>query len=129
TGMFSYDYKTSDNKFFKKQYSQYTYDESTDAYNPVIKHSPTTLKREYYSKPNTLSEISLKYNHVFSDIHSVNALLLLEHSVYNSDNFYASRQLSLPIDQLLAGNSQNQIGNMYSNALFKNASRGLVGRF
>ena len=127
-GLYSYDYNTSDNKLYQKQYNQYTYDAAADAYKAVIQQSPSTLRREYFSRPNTLSQLSLNYDHKFGESHNISALLLLENSNRQSDNFYAQRELSLPVDQLLAGNSLNQIGSMNAGDLYENANSGLVGR-
>jgi TonB-linked SusC/RagA family outer membrane protein len=127
-GLYSYDYNTADNKLYQKQYNQYTYDAASDAYKAVSQQSPSTLRREYYSRPNTLSQLSLNYDHTFGQSHNISALLLLENSNRQSDNFFAQRELSLPVDQLLAGNSLNQIGSMNANDLYENANSGLVGR-
>ena len=126
-GLFSYDYNTSDNKFYQKEYNQYTYDAASDAYSANLQQSPNSITRQYYSRPKSLSQISLNYDKIFGS-HNVGGLLLLENSVRNSDNFNAFRELSLPVDQLLAGNSLNQIGNMDADNLYKDANRGLVGR-
>src|SRR5262249_18277258 len=104
-GMFSYDYEVSDNKFFQKAYNQYTYDAASGSYNTFVQNSPSTITRQYYSLPSMLSQVSLNYNHVFATDHSVDALVLYEESTRSSDNFYATRQLSLPVDQLLAGDA------------------------
>jgi len=127
--LFSYDYNTSDNKLYQRQYDQYTYDAATDIYKATAQQSPSTLRREYYSKPNRLGQLSLNYDRTFND-HSINALLLFESSVRNGDNFYAQRELSIEIDQLLAGNSNNQQGYMNFDdlALYRNANNGLIGR-
>ncbi len=63
-------------------------------------------------------------------MHDVSALLLYENSVRSGDNFYAQRELSLAVDQLMAGNSTNQQGNMSASLddLYRNANRALVGR-
>lgn len=127
-GLFSYDYNISDNKIYNKQYDQYTYDAASDTYTPKTQQAPSSLRREYYAKPNSLAQLSVSYDRTFNNVHSVNALLLYENSVRNSDNFYAQRELSLAVDQLLAGNSLNQLGNMDADSLFKNANRAIVGR-
>jgi TonB-linked SusC/RagA family outer membrane protein len=127
-GLYSYDYNTSDNKLYQKQYNQYTYDAASDSYKTFIQQSPSTLRREYYTRPSTLSQLSLNYDHSFAQVHNISALLLLENSNRQSDNFFAQRELSLPVDQLLAGNSLNQIGSMNAGDLYENANSGLVGR-
>jgi len=56
--------------------------------------------------------------------------VLLEGQKRNGDNFYAQRELALGLDQLFAGNSKNQEGNMSTGSgdLYKEANMGLVGR-
>ena len=125
--MFSYDYNNSENKIYQKQYNQYTYNAATQTYNPTIQQSPNSIRREYYARPSTLAQVSLNYDHTFGS-HAISALLLGEQSVRSADNFYASRELSLAVDQLLAGNSLNQQGYMDPGQLFKLANQGLVGR-
>ncbi len=127
-GMFSYDYSMSDNKMYQKQYNQYNYNGANDTYNAVIQQSPSNVTRQFYSNPTYLSQVSLNYNHLFNGVHNVGALLLYEASVVSGDNFYASRDLSLPVDQLLSGNSLNQQGYMDGNGLYKRSNEGLVGR-
>lgn len=127
-GLYSYDYQVRDNKFFQKTYNQYTYDNASKTYNKFVQNSPTSITREYYSLPASLSQLSLNYSHTFAGIHNVDALVLLEQSTRSSDNFYATRQLSLAVDQLLAGNALNQQAYMNSDGLYKYTSRGLVGR-
>lgn len=127
-GLYSYDYKQTDNKNFQKVYNQYTYNNATDTYNKFIQNSPNTITREYYSLPSSLTQLSLNYSHTFAAIHSVDALVLYEQSTRSSDNFYATRQLSLPVDQLLAGNALSQQAYMKPGDLYKFTNRGLVGR-
>lgn len=127
-GLYSYDYNIVENKFFQKSYNQYTYNSATETYNKFIQNSPNTITREFYSLPSSLSQLSLNYSHTFAAIHSVDALVLYEQSTRSSDNFYATRQLSLPVDQLLAGNALNQQGSTYPAGLYKFGNQGLVGR-
>jgi len=129
-GFYSYDYQVKDNKFYQKQFNQYTYDQASNTYNKSVQNSPSSISREFFSIPNSLSQVSLNYSHVFGGIHNLDALVLLEQSTRSSDNFYGSRQLSLAVDQLLAGNSLNQQVNVYPNkdSLYKITNRGLVGR-
>ena len=127
-GMYSYDYEESDNKFYQKEYNQYTYNNATGAYNKFVQNSPSSLTRQYYSKPSTLNQLSLNYSHIFKGIHNVDALVLYEQSTRGGDNFYATRQLSLPVDQLLAGDALNQQAYMDPAQLYKYTNKGLVGR-
>jgi len=127
-GMYSYDYKVSDNKFYQRSYNQYTYNTATDSYNTFIQNSPNTITRQFYSLPSSLSQLSLNYDHTFKGAHSVNALVLFEQSTRSADNFYATRELSLPVDQLLAGDALNQQAYLDPAQLYKLTNKGLVGR-
>ncbi len=125
--LFSYDYSNSENKMYQHLYNQYTYNAATQTYNASIQQSPSSVRREYYARPSTLSQVSLNYDHTFGN-HSISTLVLGEQSVRSSDNFFATREVSLPVDQLLAGNALNQQGNMDIGQLYKLANKALVGR-
>lgn len=129
-GLFSYNYNVSDNKSFKKQYNLFTYDSSTDIYTPYLLQTPASISRAFYSKNLALYQLSLNYNRTFEAKHNISALLLFEQSVRSGDNFNAFRELSIPIDQLMSGNSLNQVASMSSsgNDLYKDANQGIVGR-
>lgn len=130
-GMYSYDFNTYTYKEYKQQYNQYTYDAASDTYTARPQQSPSSLRREYFERPNTLFQLSATFDRKFNGTeHEVSALILYENQVRSSDNFYALRELSLAVDQLMAGNSANQQGNMSSglNDLYRNANRALVGR-
>jgi TonB-linked SusC/RagA family outer membrane protein len=129
-GLYSYDYKVADNKFYQKEYSQYTYNAATGTYNKFTQNAPSTITRQFYQVPSSLSQLSLNYDHTFNGTHNVNALVLYEESVRQSDNFNGSRQLSLPVDQLFAGNALNQQAYMDTaqTQLYKLTNRGLIGR-
>lgn len=128
-GMYSYDYNTSVNKAYMKEYSLYSYDAIKDTYTPHTAQSPSTINREFYEKTSTLMQLSLNYKRSFNEKHNVTGLLLYEEGTSSGDNFMAMRELSLPIDQLFAGNQLNQIGNMNLNGLYKFANKALVGKF
>jgi len=127
-GLFSYDYYLSDNKIFRKEYKLYEY-KTDGTYDASTKQAPTMLKRENYSRQNTLWNISLNYNHTFAKKHRVGALLLMEQFYRKNDNFYAQRNMSIPLDQLFAGDSDLQEGKMNQGAVLEDVSRGIVGRF
>ncbi|SEF41562.1 TonB-linked outer membrane protein, SusC/RagA family [Parabacteroides chinchillae] len=136
--MFSYDYQIADNKLYQKTYNQYTYDEASDTYQKHGRVGTSKFRREHYTKEALLYQVALNYSRLFNEKHNVNGLLLLEGSQRNGDNFFAQRELSLALDQLFAGNSDNQEGNMSTNYdvddpskrdLYKEANLGLVGKF
>lgn len=127
-GLFSYDFTLNDNKIYMKAYNLYSYNAATNTYTAVPNQTPATIRRESYQYPTNLAQLSLHYTKTLFDDHHVNALLLYEQSTRQADNFYAQRELSIPLDQLLAGNSTNQQGNMGASALYKNVNAAYVGR-
>lgn len=129
-GLFSYDYEVSDNRLYQKAYNEYTYDQALNSYIPKAVQGTNTFRREFYSNQSLLYQFSLNYAHTFNLDHNVNALLLWEGSKRQGDNFFAQRELALNLDQLFAGNTLNQQGNMDTGAgaLYKEVNLGLVGK-
>ncbi|MGX5857406.1 SusC/RagA family TonB-linked outer membrane protein [Dyadobacter jiangsuensis] len=127
-GMFSYDTRINSNTNYKKSYNLYDYNASNGTYAPFANNLPDQLTRTYNTLPSTLMQVSLNYNRSFKEKHNVGALVLYEESTRSSDNFYASRELGIPMEYLFAGKAQNQVGNSNINAIWKNANKGLVGR-
>jgi TonB-linked SusC/RagA family outer membrane protein len=130
-GMYSYDYKEYDDKNFRKSFNLYTYDDATDTYTAAAVNAPTRLTRRYYGFKNSLLQLSLAYNRTFEADHHVSALLLYEEGDREADNFYAQRDYSMDaLDQLFAGNSTNQVGNMNtgSSDLYHYTNKAWVGR-
>ncbi|GAA4315183.1 TonB-dependent receptor [Compostibacter hankyongensis] len=128
-GMFSYDYTMSNSKRYQKAFNLYNYDSATQVFSPVISQSPSNLYRGFTENPSSLLQLSLSYDHRFHEAHHVSGLVLFEQSTQKGDNFYASRDLALEVDQLIAGSSLNQQGYMNANGLYKQVNEGLVGRF
>jgi TonB-linked SusC/RagA family outer membrane protein len=126
-GLYSFDFTDSANKTYMKAYNLYNYDASTDTYTPVPQQTPATVRRSNVQWPASLLQASINYNHQFGD-HNITALLLYERNIRSADNFYAQRELALAVDQLLAGNSTNQQGNMSSAFLYKTLNASYVGR-
>jgi TonB-linked SusC/RagA family outer membrane protein len=126
-GMYSYDYSMSDNTSFQKQYNTYTYNAANSSYTTFAQQSPNQLLRQYFSSPSALSQISLNYKQSFGG-NNIDAMALYEEQENSSDDFYAQRDLTIPLPELMAGNSLNQIGSMYPANLWKTANKGLVGR-
>jgi hypothetical protein len=60
--------------------------------------------------------------------HSFTGLLLYEESNRQQDNFYAQRELSLAVDQLFSGSSQNQIGSSNSGDIYNYVNKSIIGR-
>ncbi|HMF71187.1 MAG TPA: SusC/RagA family TonB-linked outer membrane protein, partial [Flavitalea sp.] len=126
--LFSYDFNSNNNKIYQKAYNLYNYNASTDTYTPVPQQTPATLRREYAEFPSTLKQLSLSYNRNFGNAHNVSALVLYEENIRSADNLFAQRELSIAVDQLLAGNSLNQQGNTGAANLYKTINASYVGR-
>ena len=126
-GLYSFDYILNDNKIYQKAYDLYTYNSATDTYIPSLNQSPSKVRREFYEYPTSLAQLSASYTHLFSGTHHLSALLLYEQSTRNADNFYAQRELSISVDQLLAGNSLNQEGDMNTGQLYEYQNAAYVG--
>lgn len=128
--LFSYDKKTENNESYRRQYNEYVYQESTEAYVGTAMNTPSMLNRNSYFHDALLWNISLLYKKKFLDAHDVDALLLFEESRNQTDNFNASREFTInDIPYLFAGNAENQIGSMDPNGLIEYARKGLVGKF
>jgi len=128
-GMFNYGYNVNNNTDQNKSFTLYTYNAETDFYKPEIYNSPSYINRSFSNGISTLSQVSLNYSNTFFKDHNVSGLLLVEQSHATADNFYAQRNLNIPIDYLFGGEDADQRGNMYSNGLSEVATRGYVGRF
>jgi TonB-linked SusC/RagA family outer membrane protein len=126
-GLYSYDFNDNNNKIYMKAYNLYNYNASTDTYTAVPQQTPATIRREYIELPSSLLQASVNYNKQFGG-HNLSALLLYERSNRSADNIFAQRELALPVDQLLSGNSTNQQGNMSSGNLYKFINASYVGR-
>jgi TonB-linked SusC/RagA family outer membrane protein len=128
-GLFSYNTNIDDNTSYSKEYNEYTYDNASDVYTGVAKNSPTTLQRNYAVSQNILYQISLNYKKSFAVKHNVSALMLFEGAKSNSDNINASRQFTISLPYLFAGNTVNQIGTADANGVTDYTSNGFVGKF
>jgi len=129
-GLFSYDYQIATNKYYTKTYNLYTYTAATDTYAPEAQFSPSTLRREFYEYPSLLFQASANYARSFGS-HNISALALYERNTLKGDNFFAQRNLTIPVDQLLAGSTTDQQGSMTTNQLnlFNNQTASYVGKF
>jgi TonB-linked SusC/RagA family outer membrane protein len=127
-GLYSYNDQIQDNKLYQIAYNLYTYDGATQAYNPTLNNSPGFVQRQYYDYTQTTDQFSLNYAHTFGGIHNVSALLLYEGNGQSGDNFAAYRQLAIPVDQIIAGNSLNQNATQDANGLYQYATNSIVGR-
>lgn len=129
-GMFSYDYKESNNKIYWNQFFTYTYDENSDTYQGHSHNGPNRIRRQAYFNEDLLYQVSLDYKRLFNNAHNVGALFLIEGRDRKGDNFYAQRNLSMPIQYLFAGESEKQVANMGSgqNDVYHFTNLSYIGR-
>ncbi|TZF85028.1 TonB-dependent receptor [Pedobacter sp. BS3] len=127
-GMYNYGYNVDDNTDHRRSYSLYEYNAELDTYNPTVYTSPAYINRSYGTSTSILTQLSLDYANTFNKVHNVKALLLLEESHFKSDNFYAQRNISIPIDYLFGGESDEQLGAMNTNGLVEATTRSYIGR-
>ncbi len=126
--MLGYDLTIDDDKEFQKEFTLYTYDPTTQVYKPTKNQSPNLLKRAYYRRPESMMQFSLNYKRTFAGAHNVTGLVLFEEFTREKDNFYAQRQLGLPMEYLIAGIADGQQGYIDPGSLWKTVNKGLVGR-
>lgn len=125
--MYSYDFIMNDNKEFKQKYTQYRGTEGN--YQTFTKQSPSTIRRQYYGKNMTLWQASLDYTNSFNG-HNVSGLFLFEEQKRDGDNFWGQKELTIPIDQLMAGNATNQQTGQGTGTteLYELANQAIIGR-
>ena len=128
-GLFSYDYYVSSTNIHQKEYIQYRYDDASQTYSRFARQSPNRIRRESYFRTQTLAQASLNYDKRFNK-HSVGGLLLWEAQKRKSDNFFAQRDLVLPLPYLFAGVAEGQQATMNANAdgLYEFTNLATVGR-
>ncbi|ANI89973.1 hypothetical protein A9P82_12165 [Arachidicoccus ginsenosidimutans] len=133
--MYYYHFHESDNTDYHKSFTLYQYDSITNTYSTSVRHQPTdgsgtlaNIQRGYYPSYSDLFQLSLSYKHTFLNVHNIDALVLFEDAYDNSDNFYASRDLTLNSEYLFAGSATNQIGFQDKNGLADHSSHALVGK-
>lgn len=129
-GLFNYDYYVSSANLFQKEYNEYRYDETSKIYTKYTRQSPNSIRREAYFRTSTLAQASLNYDRTFGN-HSVSGLILGEAQRRTSDNFFAQRNLVLPLPYIFAGVADQQQATMNAGAdgLYENANDALVGKF
>ncbi len=121
----AYDYWGTFTKAWYKEFYEYNYDVTTEAYQRTTRHSLSTLDEKYERgfKPN--QQYSLNYMKSFGS-HDVNALLLYEMRNTHKDWFSLYREFSVSaIDEAGAGDKTN-MSNDGSGS--DEASAGLIGR-
>lgn len=127
-GLYSYDYDMSDYTTYRKQYNQYTYNAANETYTPRTLQSPSRLRKDFINTPATLGQFSLNYDKRL-DKHNIQLLALVEERMRSRNNFFAQRNLSIPLDQIYAGdNDDQQIASANPDLIWKEVRRGYVGR-
>lgn len=126
--MHNREYRTNKSSVFFKKRSLYSYDVENDFYNPNSTPD-SNLTNSFSDRDFKTSQISLNYETVINDNHSLKMLALYEETETGYDNFSASRFFALDIPQLYSGvNDSRQSANSDANGIYKLANRGLVGR-
>lgn len=126
--LYSYDYDMSDYTTFRKQYNQYTYNADNDTYTPRALQSPSRIRKDFINTPASLGQFSLNYGRRFGD-HNLQLLALVEERTRARNNFYAQRNLAIPLDQIYAGdNDDQQVASANPDLIWEEVRRGYVGR-
>ena len=123
--LLAYDYNNQYTRQWYKEYYEYAYNQSTEAYNVTGSHtiSELTTQSDNYFKPN--GQISLNYKNTFGK-HDIGVLALWEFYNDRTDWVKAYRQFTVgAIDQMGAGDKTN-ISNDGNASV--SAHEGLVGR-
>lgn len=126
--LLAFDYTDSRTSELQKELTQYTYDQTTDTYNPIVRQATGSLKKGSTPFYKTTQQYSLNYKKTFNDIHNVSALALFEWKETNSDWVTGKRLFSLT-----TGIPELDKGDMDGQEATGNSSQdkygGLVGRF
>ena len=128
-GLFAYDSYSSDETRFRKSYNEYRYNETLAIYQTWPIDAPSTIQRTGYQTSQLLTQSMLEYKRTFGK-HNIKGLLVWETQKRQGDNFYAKRELPLPLDHLFAGVSANQVASMDAGAgaLYENTNMALAGK-
>lgn len=122
----SQDMSFREEKQWLKQYTTYSWNESTQTSTPVGTRGSNTLQLSDWKESATRIQASLSYTTSLLDKHNINALLLYEEYENLGTNFWASRTgYVVPIDQIFAGPDLNKNNN---GSAFDNGRQSLVGR-
>jgi TonB-linked SusC/RagA family outer membrane protein len=116
----NYDKTYTKDKNFSKPYSFYTYDYATSKY--TLAGSLGTQARLIYQdfeSRNITGQLSLNYDHTFSQDHHITALALYEVIDGNASSLYAGRDnfLTPAIEELYAGSIQTSQANSSANEM------------
>ena len=128
----SYDYTLDNNEIFKKEFTQYAYNEADGSYTAKVfpETSPSNMRREFYDKSQFMVQFTLNYLRTFNDLHNVGAVVGYESTSRHGDNFYAYRDLAFTAPYLLAGVEEGQVGSMNTGLgdLYDFGNRAIIAR-
>ncbi|HBT84740.1 MAG TPA: SusC/RagA family TonB-linked outer membrane protein [Porphyromonadaceae bacterium] len=125
---FSYDYDQTTYKNYQKAYPFYEYNINEDKYISMFMNLPTNLTRDFVENLSMLYQLSLNYQNTFLSGHNVNAILLAEGVRKEGDGFFAKREFSIDVDELFAGNQDNQVGSQNAPDRYEYATMSYIGR-
>ena len=129
--MFSYDFRQDSNEIFRKEFYLYQKDAATGDYVPKQYPDHTNrLRKENYSRQQTLAQVMLNYDRTFAEKHHVGALIGYETQVRKGDNYYAVGELATGSPSYTALNGQGQIVGMNTGlgSLYDIAYQSVIGR-
>lgn len=127
--LYSYDYKTSQEKEFQKAYTLYSYNEGNGDYVPQTFAAPSAVRRKSWEASQNLLQASLNYERLFAEKHNFKLLFLYEQTAKEEDNVWAKRILEMDaVDQLFSGSDNEQQGNSDAGQIYRRTNIGLVGR-
>lgn len=128
-GFAAWDRNNTFNKNWLKPWTVYNYNAITDTYEPKLGGALTKpqLSEESIYLNRLMLNSKLKYDRQFGN-HSVNSFVAFEQLSQKQDRFSALRRnyMSESIDELFAGDEQNQVANGTASEL---ARRTFLGRF
>jgi TonB-linked SusC/RagA family outer membrane protein len=103
-GMFSYDYRQNNNKFYRREYYQYATDPVSGEYISKLYNlsAPNQLQQEMSNRRQWLGQFLLNYNRTFGET-KVAGLLGWESQNKTGDNFFTRSNLAFGLPYLLAG--------------------------
>lgn len=125
---YSYDYNIDEVKNYSRAYEQFRFDDVTKSYTSFAMRTPSSIRREFAERASSIYRFSIKYTNVFNDAHNLTALIVNEGRKQQGDGFFASRQLSIDLDELFAGDADNQVGSMDDSRRYEFANESFVGR-
>lgn len=131
-GLYSYDFIMNDNKEYLSSYTLYDPGYATNGASTTWntrENKPYQVGRFYYVKNHSLWNASLNYVRSFGK-HNVSAMALLESTYKEGDNFRGRRQATLPVDEVFAGDPDDQVFEQDSGAgaLYEYAYNSFVSR-